>query len=76
MLKKYAVPSILAFIMLLGSVLLLGNLSNGMLWNDEAVTAVLAKNVLTYGYPRVFDGKNYVLEFEDGRDTNKHLAKI
>ncbi len=43
-----------------GAVLLLANLgdANGRLWQDEAETAVLAKNTLLYGYPRAFDGVN------------------
>ena len=41
--------------------LLLINLqSSGLLWQDEAETAVLARNVLNFGYPRVFDGLNRV----------------
>lgn len=43
-----------------GAVLLLANLGdgNGRLWQDEAETAVLAKNTLRFGYPRAFDGVN------------------
>ena len=48
----------LAAILLAGAVLLLAGLSNGRLWQDEAETAVLAKNILRFGYPRAFDGVN------------------
>ena len=34
--------------------------SSGLLWEDEAETAVLAKNTLTFGYPKAFDGVNRV----------------
>ena len=40
--------------------LLFANLGNQYLWQDEAETAVLAKNTLKYGFPRAYDGKNYV----------------
>ena len=45
-------------ILLLSSLLLLIRLGDGRLWQDEAETAVLGKNILRYGYPRAFDGVN------------------
>ncbi len=42
------------------AVLLLTHLDNGRLWQDEAETAVLARNTLRYGYPSAFDGVNRV----------------
>ena len=42
------------------SVLLFANLGNQYLWQDEAETAVLAKNTLQFGFPKAFDGKNTV----------------
>ncbi len=41
-----------------GTALSLTGLDNGCLWQDEAETAVLGKGILTYGYPRAFDGVN------------------
>ena len=37
---------------------LFANLGNIYLWADEAQTGVLARNILTFGYPRTFDGTN------------------
>lgn len=37
---------------------ILPQLGDIYLWMDEAETAVLGKNILTYGYPRMFDGRN------------------
>jgi len=34
------------------------NIQYGLLWGDEAETAVFAQRVLVYGYPKVHDGKN------------------
>ncbi|MBM3262396.1 MAG: hypothetical protein FJY97_03085 [candidate division Zixibacteria bacterium] len=45
-------------LMLVGALLLFPNLDETYLWMDEAETAVLGKNILTYGYPRMFDGRN------------------
>ncbi len=45
-------------LLFLGGLLLLTRLDNGRLWQDEAETAVLAKNTLRFGYPRAFDGVN------------------
>ncbi len=61
--------------LVIGAALILPGLSNGVLWNDEAVTAVCARNTLSYGYPRVFDGKNWVIELPDRRDINTDLAR-
>ncbi|OGX40002.1 MAG: hypothetical protein A3C53_01865 [Omnitrophica WOR_2 bacterium RIFCSPHIGHO2_02_FULL_68_15] len=48
-------------IALAAALLLLPNLeSSGLLWQDEAETAVLAKNTLAFGYPKAFDGVNRV----------------
>jgi len=44
----------------IASVLIFANLGNQFLWQDEAETAVLAKNTLEYGFPRAFDGKNFI----------------
>ena len=38
--------------------LLFANLGNIYMWTDEAQSAVLARNILTFGYPRAFDGIN------------------
>jgi len=45
-------------LLLLGTILLLTNLGSGRLWQDEAETAILGRNILRYGYPRAFDGVN------------------
>jgi len=38
----------------------LWNLDNWCLWQDEANAALLAKNILKFGYPYVFDGHNLI----------------
>lgn len=50
----------LAGSLLVGALFLLINVGdrNGRLWQDEAETAFLAKNILRYGYPRGTDGLN------------------
>jgi 4-amino-4-deoxy-L-arabinose transferase-like glycosyltransferase len=50
----------LAGSVLLAAAFLLINIGdrNGRLWQDEAETAFLAKNILQYGYPRATDGLN------------------
>ena len=51
---------VLIFLCLLATVFLFTNLGNVYLWQDEATTAVLAKNTLKFGIPRAFDGTNLV----------------
>ena len=47
-----------ALIGILSACWVLPQLGDIYLWMDEAETAVLGKNILTYGYPRMFDGRN------------------
>lgn len=42
------------------ALLLFKNLGSTRLWQDEAWTAVLARNALRYGVPKVYDGRNFV----------------
>ena len=49
---------ILLFFILAGFLFL--NLSDDLLWQDEAETAVLARNTLEFGFPRSFDGVNLI----------------
>ena len=51
---------VMAGILVLAGALLLTNLDNGLLWQDEAETALLARNTLRFGYPRAFDGRHYL----------------
>lgn len=45
------------------------NIKYPLLWNDEAETAMYAKRILSYGYPKIHDGKNtvYLLELPNKR---------
>jgi 4-amino-4-deoxy-L-arabinose transferase-like glycosyltransferase len=47
-------------VLALGAFLLLFGLDSRPFWQDEAETAGLAKNVLTYGVPRAYDGLNII----------------
>lgn len=59
--------------LLSASFLLFMNLGNIYLWQDEAETALLAKNILTYGYPRAWDGKNIITQNAE-KDFNEHYV--
>lgn len=56
-LGRTAVPLLLGG---LAAVLLLWGLSNKYLWQDEAVTAVLAERMLKFGRPLAYDGVNLI----------------
>jgi len=55
--KKY-IPILI--ILFAATLLLFLNLGNQYLWQDEAETASLAKNILEYGFPKAFDGRNLI----------------
>lgn len=52
--------SIDLLILLLAALLLFANLDGNLLWDDEAETALLGKNIIKYGLPLAYDGKNLV----------------
>lgn len=54
------------------SVIILYNIDETYLWKDEAGTANVSWNVLTYGFPKVYDGKN-LLSTSDGNNFNEKL---
>jgi hypothetical protein len=56
-----------AGILLAAAFLIFWGLGQRYLWSDEAETALLASNILTYGVPKAFDGVNLVSQ-ELGRD--------
>lgn len=60
-------------VLLLGFMLLFLNLGDRYLRLDEAETALLARNVLKYGYPRAWDGRNLITQ-QGGRDYNEDYA--
>jgi len=57
-LKNKIVAAILGLVVILFVTGLFKNIAYPLLWNDEAETAMYAKRVLEYGYPKVSDGKN------------------
>lgn len=60
--RKIIPTFILVILLFLLIISLFKNLSHPLLWNDESYGAMEGQRVLTYGYPKVHDGKNVVLE--------------
>ncbi|RJP25890.1 MAG: hypothetical protein C4520_01685 [Candidatus Abyssobacteria bacterium SURF_5] len=50
--------------------LLLYNLSDRLLWGDEAETALLGRNILEFGIPLVDDGKNVLTQYPEPWEAN------
>ena len=48
--------------MLLGLLFAFKNLDDIFLWQDEANAACLARNILKFGFPQMFDGQNVVIQ--------------
>ena len=67
-LSRLAVPALL----LGGALLLLPALGAVRLWQDEAETALLGRNALHSGLPRVWDGRNLVAQYYS-LDFDRHL---
>ena len=61
---------------LLFSIFVIANLNNRVMYADESVTAMLGKNILTYGLPKAWDGKNLVLAGVNGNEFNASLIYI
>jgi hypothetical protein len=47
----------------LAAAMLFGNLAHPLLWADEAETAMFARHVREYGYPKVHGARNVVYQF-------------
>jgi len=58
--RSLSVDWVIVLLFVIAGVLLLTNLNNGYLWQDEAETALLARNTLRFGYPRAVDGRNAI----------------
>ena len=56
-------------LLVLGALLICPNLGNRYLWEDEAETALLARNVLRFGQPVAFDGVHLISQ-ECGVDSD------
>lgn len=70
--KKHLIMALLVIIMM---VLSLSNLANRYLWYDEAHTALMGRNVLEYGVPKVWNGE-YLITTSNGNDFNDSLIIV
>ena len=52
--------------------MLFSSLDNNYLWQDEAATALLGENIIQYGLPKVYDGKNIISQ-EAGIDYDDNF---
>lgn len=64
-------PFLILFI--LSSLLLFKGLDHTLFWQDEGHVAVLARRILQFGYPKVWDGRN-LLTGMDGLDFNRNYV--
>src|SRR5437899_3514755 len=51
---------LVAGLLILAAALILPNLEDHYLWDDEAETALLAKNILRFGVPVAWDGASFI----------------
>jgi hypothetical protein len=58
-------------LLILGALLIFPNLDDRYLWDDEAETALLAKNVLRFGIPVAWDGASLISQ-ECGTDFDRN----
>ncbi len=65
----------LIFMLFIMAILAFANLGNRFMYLDEAETALLGKNILTYGYPRAWDG-NFLITAANGNDFDQNFVFI
>ena len=63
--------SAVAGLLLLAALLIFPNLDDRRLWDDEAETALLARNTLRFGVPIAWDGVNLISQ-ECGTDYDSN----
>jgi hypothetical protein len=56
-------------------VLLFANIGSGFLWADEGDTAVLARNITKFGFPRAWDGTTF-MDSDFGARVNSDLVMV
>lgn len=66
--KTYSILTVILLIIF--TMGMLKNLGNIAYWEDEGETVQLGKSVLEFGYPKVFDGKSFILIDENYRSDN------
>ena len=71
--KRAGLDPIFLLIIILAAGLFFYNLGQRPLWQDEAETGCLAKNVLKYGKPLAFDGVNLVSQEEQREFGDDYL---
>jgi len=62
-------------LLLVDSVLLFSRLENTAFWIDEAMNALLAENILSFGYPITWDGA-YLVEPYFNVEVNDQLVRV
>ncbi|QWR76464.1 hypothetical protein [Candidatus Magnetomonas plexicatena] len=71
MLKKIIIVSYL-FLLILAVFLSFYALGDRPLWGDEAETALLSANIVKFGVPKIFDGKNLISLFNPAIEANQN----
>jgi len=62
-----------AFALLIVTLVYFYRLDQPLLWDDEAETGIVARNVLRHGYPTAYDGRN-VSFYDNGGGLNGNLV--
>lgn len=75
MLRKYEKLMVFSMVSIM-SVLTFANLGNRYMFIDESITAMLGRNILKFGYPKVWDGKNLIMASINGNEFNEGLVYI
>ena len=68
----------IAFIIIVSlmTLLALANISDRTMFVDESIEAMLGKNVLKYGIPKAWDGKNLVMAEVNGNEFNEDFIYV
>ena len=70
--RRNLIYSLYAAVLLLELFFLFYRLDGRLLWGDEAETAVLAKNVVSFGVPKTEDGVNHITLYGGNIDGNRN----
>lgn len=70
---ELAGPILLGLVLAVAAVLIFADLGDRYLWEDEAETALLARNVLRFGLPVAWDGRDLISQ-ECGVELDQHYV--
>ena len=74
--KIHKIDVLCIIVIIIMAILSLASLSNRYMFIDESIEALIGKNIIKFGYPKVWDGTNLALAGVNGNEFNEDLVPV